>query len=231
MDSTAMNPANDEWKNTDWDSKDWAPSPELLAAYFDGEFECRDDLARLRARLERWLTEHPEAREELAEYHRLRQLWQETTPADPLPARWDHLLDELASRRLHGSAAVGWRPGWSWTWKAAALAGIAACVALLVNAVVNRAIVPNDPPALVQDDEPFPVATAEEIVVLRVEGADTGSLVVGQLPLQGPLELIGPNDFTLTSVQPHPRDNMVPHVRVGGTRSPMIWAKLDSDEP
>ena len=62
---------------------DWVPSPELLAAYFDGEFEGRDDLALLRQRLEDWLDRHPGARCELAEYHRLRHLWLETTPPEP----------------------------------------------------------------------------------------------------------------------------------------------------
>ena len=41
---------------------DWTPDPQLLAAYFDGELEGRDDRADLRARVEAWLEQHPQAK-------------------------------------------------------------------------------------------------------------------------------------------------------------------------
>ncbi len=85
-------------------------------------------------------------------------------------------------------------------------------------------------PAPVQDIEVFPVATAAEIAILRVEGADTHTLVVGELPVHGPLVLAGPGEVALTSVQPDARDQMMPHIRLDGPGRPLIWA-AEATEP
>jgi hypothetical protein len=67
----------------------------------------------------------------------------------------------------------------------------------------------------------------DEVEILRVEGADTGTLVVGALPVHGPLELADPGEVTVTSIEPDARDQMVPVIR--STGRPMIWARLDSE--
>jgi hypothetical protein len=199
----------------------WSPSPELLAAYFDGECEGRDDLAPLRRRLEVWLADHPRGREELADYRRLRQLWLLTTPVEPAPAAW--LAVQCRLETCHtGSPPAAQGVGRSWPWKAAALLAGAAC--FLWTVLVFR-----DGTPVTEDIEPFPVAAAHEVVILNVEGADTGTLVVGELPVQGPLELAGPGDVTLTSVQPAQRDNMVPEVYVSGPGRPIIWVRADDE--
>jgi hypothetical protein len=199
----------------------WAPSPELLAGYFDGEFEGRDDLAPLRQRLENWLVANPGGRAELAEHRRLRHLWLETMPTDPAPAAWHGVLcrlkRSLATRRPAPRHARQPMP-----WKWAYLAG-AACVLVAFFLSKELAQAP-------EDNEPFPVASEREVVILRVEGADTGTLVVGELPLQGPLVLVGPGDVTLTSIEPAQRDNMVPEVNVTGPGRPIIWTRAAAEE-
>jgi hypothetical protein len=206
---------------------DWTPSSELLAAYADGEFEGRDDLTSLRQRLEDWLLVHPEAQVELGEYRRLRQAWLDTTPAEPSPAAWEGVLEGI--RAGQANPAPG-RAGWSW-WpvlSASVLAASVACLVLVAAFGSARVDAPIAPPLFVEEDAVFPVATANEVVILRVEGGDENTLVVGELPLQGPLELVGPGDVTLTSVQPDARDNMVPHF-VSGPGRPMFWARLETD--
>jgi hypothetical protein len=84
-------------------------------------------------------------------------------------------------------------------------------------------------PAAVAEDDVFPVATASEVTILRVEGSDTETLVVGTLPVHGPLELALPGEVSLTSVQPDAHDNMVPRVLLRGPSRPMIWARLDTE--
>jgi hypothetical protein len=200
----------------------WAPSPELLAAYFDGEFEGRDELAPLRRRLEDWLAAKESARAELANYRRLSRLWLETTPADPGPAAWQDVQDRLESC-LAGSHSLPGPKSNRPPWRARVLLAGAAAVLVAAFVFTNRANAP-------EDEGVFPVASESEVVILHVEGADTGTLVVGELPLRGPLVLAGPGDVTLTSVQPAQRDNMVPEVHVDGSGRPIIWARAESEE-
>ena len=217
-----MNPERDET---------WEPTPEMLAAFFDGEFEGRDEVASLRKRLEGWLAENPKAQEELAEYRRLRQFWLDTTPAEPQRDQWDRVQSRLecfcpapvVSRSPERRA----RP-----WMRALLLLGAACVLVGFILFANRPH--NDLRVTIPEDEaPYPVAAEHEVVILRVEGADTNTIVVGLLPIKGLLELLGPGEVTFTSVQPHERDSMVPQVHVTGQGRPMIWALAgdEEDEP
>jgi hypothetical protein len=202
----------------------WAPSPELLAAYFDGEFEGRDELVPMRQRLEDWLAGNPEARAEFTECRRLKQLWLETTPPDPGQAVWWKILDEMECRKDEGAARKDEggrmkderrRP-----WKKAAVA-LAACLFLIVYLARD---------SKVAEETPFPVATTEEVVILHIEGADTGMIVVGELPVQGPLVLIGAGEVVFNSVKPAPPDNMIPEVHAGGPGAPIIWAQAEPEE-
>ena len=83
----------------------WTPDPQLLAAYFDGELEGRDDVADLRGKIEAWLETHPEANEEWRQQRALQKLWLDTTPAEPSAATWNQVLDQIdrKSTRLNSS--------------------------------------------------------------------------------------------------------------------------------
>ena len=91
----------------------------------------------------------------------------------------------------------------------------------------------SDPVALAlpihDEGEIFPVASADEIVIFRIEGADTDLLVVGQLPVSGPLELAAPGEIHVFHARPAEGDQMVPTMHQTGTRPPVIWAKLDTE--
>jgi len=213
---------------------DWRPSPELLAAYFDGELAGRPDLDLLRHRVHDWLRRHPEAVAEFGEYRQLDRFWHETAPSDPGPAAWQRLEARIARTPI----AAGARPrASSARYWAAALLATAAGIAIAVwlgttyDGTSKLAHPQTIQPPLPPDEiEIFPVATADEIAILHVEGADTQTLVVGVLPVQGALELAGPGDVAFTSVQPDIRDNMMPHVRIGGAERPLIWAPVAQED-
>jgi anti-sigma factor RsiW len=200
---------------------------EILAAYADGELEGRDDLALLKQRVEDWLSRHPEGSAELAEYRQLKQLWQQTTAAEPEPATWRRMFQEMQAK-LHRPPPV------RATWRRAlgAAVALAACVAIGLSVWlaqgIDRAVTEQRPP-ISADEEPFSVAAAHEVEILNVDGADTSTLVIGEPPVKGPLELAAPGEVTVTSMQPAARDSMIPEVRMQGPGRPMIWARAETD--
>lgn len=192
------------------DPPDWTPDPQLVAAYLDGELTDRPDL---RARVAAWLAAHPD---EAESHRRLVQLWRETAPAEPSAAAWQRTLDGI--RRQRPVPARRTR-----------LALLGAAAAACVAALLLWASWPSPtlvPPAV----EVFPVAAAGEVTILRIQGDDIGTLVVGTLPVEGPLELAVPGEVLVMSVQPDADDQMMPRVRVRGPHRPMVYAKLDEEE-
>ncbi|MBI3410674.1 MAG: hypothetical protein HY040_20245 [Planctomycetes bacterium] len=222
--------------NSDWDTN-WNPGPELLAAYVDGEFEGRDELASLRVRVENWLTRHPHAQEELAHYRKLRRLWLATTPDEPCDRVWRQTQENLQrlcgqplqTQRQSQKKSRGVRPSRRWFFSA--LTTLAACLALVVAWKVTPKA-KNLPFAEAPlDFEMFPVATDDEVEILRVDGEDASSVVRGELPAIGPLELTRPNDVMIRSVQPHGRDSALPRILKRGPDSPMMfWTRTDSEK-
>src|SRR5688572_24572737 len=144
---------------------------EILAAYADGEFEGRDDLALLKQRVEDWLAKHPEAAQELAQIRQLKSAWQQTTPAEPGPQAWQRVLQNLTDAPKEPAPR---RKTWRRT--AVVAAACAACVLVGVAIWSSRfwnGIVPVPPVVELEIDEPLSVAAAHEVEILRVEGADT----------------------------------------------------------
>lgn len=209
----------------------WRPAPELISAYFDGELTGRPDLDALRGRIQDWLRRHPEARGELADYRQLDRLWHETAPPDPGATAWQQREADLQ----HAARTLPTRPRRPAVglWVAALLATAAAAALFTWMGLSQRPVpLPTQPTLVRADDvEVFPVATADEIAILHVAGADTQTVIVGEMPVFGPLELAGPGEVALTSVQPDVRDNMMPHVRMGGAHRPMIWARVAEEGP
>src|SRR5262249_48326011 len=85
------------------------------------------------------------------------------------------------------------------------------------------------PAVQTEAESPFLVATEDEVEILSVQGADTATLLVGTLPVQGPLILVREGDVSLRSVQPAAKDNMVPDLFLQGTGAPMIWARTGAE--
>jgi hypothetical protein len=212
------------------------PSPEWLAAYVDGEFEGSEELAGHKRSIEDWLEQHPESGADIVAWRRLKQLCQKASPDEPDEAVWNELWLKVEQNFRHANVAARARVR---IW----IRGIVAAMLLLTCSVAawsawqylqRNSAEPESqwaareqekPSKEVADTEDFPVATAEEVTILHVEGDDTGTLVVGSLPLDGPLELLEPGEIYLNSVEPAPGDDMVPNVTLS-QGSPLIWAPI-----
>ena len=90
------------------------------------------------------------------------------------------------------------------------------------------AVRPVAKPGKVEEDV-LPVASADEVVILHIEGRDIQTVVVGRLPVPGLLEMAAPGEVRVFHARPDATDQMVPTVHQRGPRAPMIWAKLETD--
>ncbi len=212
------------------------PTPEQLAAYADGELDGRADFEPLRRRIEAWLMLHPEARADLEAQHGLAQLWQATTPAEPSEAAWNNVR-----ARLEPLPPPTLRPARSGSalrltaWALAALTATAAAVWLalaLFRPWADRDLArlqPRSPERQPQPRapapeaiEPFAVATGDEVEILSIKGADTTTLVVGELPFTEPMVLVQTGEV---EVQRGAASDM----RVSTDGSPMVWVPLATE--
>lgn len=217
------------------------PDPELLAAYLDGEFEGRAGVDDLRRKVEAWLETDPSARALIRDYRHLRQTWAATSPREPGNKTWNKLLSRVRAQALNPRRRPTLRLSVPWL-LGAALAGCVAAFALFSgwpdqgpvsfgtsHSVTVSLPLPEHPAPLVEEEVYIlPVAHRGDVTFLQVDGADTGTLVVGQLPVDGTIQLVDPEDVTINSMEPAEEDQMVPAVRVGA-RSPMIWSWAKSD--
>lgn len=203
---------------------DGPPTPEQLTAYADGELDGHDALAPLRRKIESWLALHPEARVELEAQRHLRWIWDETAPPEPGEAAWRRLLARLPAEPARkpvprGLVGAGWI--------AAGVAAAAVALFFAFRGPVEQPDVPAPPgpPAVaaLDDGVPFEVASADEIEVLSVEGADTHTLAVRGLSVRALLELLGPGEMTLM----RPAADAAIQVRNDGQTAPVIWARTD----
>jgi hypothetical protein len=156
----------------------WKPNPEQLAAYGDGELDRCGAGAPLKRRIEEWLVDNPEAAGDLAAQRRLDRLCQATLASAPPEAAWDKVWTAIKEAPQNLPAP---RSKWAARrviWAAALLVTAAAAVLLAVTATL-RTTDRNEP--FPEEIEPFPVASAEEIDVFRIEGADTQTLAVSHL--------------------------------------------------
>jgi anti-sigma factor RsiW len=162
------------------------PTPQQLAAYVDGELGPAD-----RATVDTWLGGHPDARADVDAQRRLLRQWQAAVPPGPDQAAWAGILARVeagvAEARLHGASS---RRLAGVVRFVAALGAVAAVLVLALG--LAQRFAPQTPPVT-----PLPVATAEDVEVLSIEGADVAALVVGTPPVQGPLTLASADDVTV----------------------------------
>lgn len=193
----------------------WKPSPELLAAYADGELDSRDDVDELRGRIEKWLARNPAARIDLANNRALKSLFEKTSPREPSREAWRDMIQRIERRPAPTvpvrSSAVAW------------LVGVAVAAACAIGAVIvgGWSLKPVDEP------EVLIVATNDDVEIMHVEGDAVDCIVVGLLPLDGVLNLADPGEVIITSITPARRDNMMPVVH--REQRPMIWAKVGGE--
>lgn len=197
------------------------PSPERLAAFADGELgECD------RARVAAWLGTHPEAAAEVAALRRLADVCRDTAPREPSPAAWDATFARVEAV-LPSPAALPPRRRRPF-FRKAALALAAAAAAVLV-VVLGRPFGPGEPARVVSPqaaDDPFTLASTEDVAILRMHGADTSALVVGQPPVEGALDWASHEDITVVQVERF--EGRAPDMHVDGA-APMLLASSPPD--
>src|SRR6266849_2970766 len=95
--------------------------------------------------------------------------------------------------------------------------GIAAgCLAALLLARIYWPTPGNPPITPADDEEPYPVASADEITIICMDPRESRCLVVGLPPISGDMELAGHDDVTLHDMQPN-NGGQTPEVYKGGT--------------
>lgn len=193
---------------------DWKPSPEVLAAYVDGEVTDADEVHHIEA----YLDENPESRAEVTAQRKLKALWNRAAPAEPSPASWQRVIDHLDDAPRPAVAP----PSRTAAWALVAFTLAASAMWAWLLAGTYR---PATPAAV----DVLEVAQGDDIEILHIEGDDIASLVVGWLPLRNVLELANPGEIEVTSIIPASRDRMMPTVHVEGRR-PMIYARLDDED-
>ena len=203
----------------------WSPDPELLAAYFDGELEARDDGADLRARIEAWMEANPDAKQLWAEHQELKKLWVDTAPAEPSATAWKQTLERIdAARKETAPKPVRRR---SWVVTAVIAASILLFIALVLGglqAILNKQGTGPDKSGFVEaDDEIMQVATASEITILRIESEDADGVVVGTFPVSAPLELAASGEVSISCKCPRVC------VRQEWPHRPMVYARANTD--
>jgi hypothetical protein len=200
--------------------------PESLAAYADGELGPADQ-----AHVERWLADHPEARELLEDQESLGpkniEFWQAVRPPEPSRRQWAAARRGI-SGRARGPAARRWLP---WVGSLAFAATATAATVFFALPPVNQpapAPVAAPQPAG-RDDEPYAMASADEVQIISLPEEAAHLLVVGEHPLRGQMVVLAKSDeveFLGIGTDLAGRFPEFP-TDVAPDDAPMIWAPRD----
>jgi hypothetical protein len=195
-----------------------------LAAYADGELS-----PEARARVEQWLAEDPEARELLDAQESLgpnnTEFWNAVQPQLPSPDQWSSAFERIAPRSARARRA--WA-GWLGT---AGLLATAATLILALPGPQNPCLdAPPDIPLVVPgstaDDEPFAMASAEEVRIISLPEAAARLLLVGEHPLGDSVVLLAQADEIVYFGVGSDLAGRFPEVPAdpNAQDAPMIWA-------
>jgi hypothetical protein len=205
------------------------PAPDQFSAFVDGELEPaqHDQVAS-------WLVAHPDDAITVEAYRRLDRVWKQTAAPEPTSAAWDAILSRLETvlpPATQTTVVPSQRP-----WMPRFVARLAAVAALLTVIWLTRpfwahkdtTVDPENPRVVDTDqagntnrndgdlvEEPFLVASNQDVQIITMDARDTDALLVGAPPIQGDLDLAGHNDVTLM-------DRLLPHIRLEDWASPII---------
>jgi hypothetical protein len=218
---------------------------ELLAAYVDGELD-----GETRARVERWLADHPDAGRQLDAQRALSPanggLWERAEPPQPSQLQWRARFRAIEEQLAVPSSRPRWRAG-LYALAGLATAGVAAAVAWVAFGPGTPAVPPpSSKPrelARIVPSAPFPreavsptedpladmavlaVADDDDVILERVPEFPVGWLPVGRQPLQGVMALASTEELLLAEVEPSAVWPMgVLKMTTGPGDSPMIFA-------
>lgn len=203
-------------------------SPEILAAYADGELD-----APMREAVGRWLADHPEATGELLDQQELGPanagLWERAEPPEPSEAQWATVRRGIdAGLNPPVPVARGWWKPAVWTAGGLVAAAVAAAVAWVAFGPVARppqnqlprvelakrlpppqtAPAPREVSAAQPDPlagfAVLPIADDDDVILDRVPDTRGGWLPVGLHPLPDALVLASLEEVELQEVDPSP---------------------------
>jgi anti-sigma-K factor RskA len=192
---------------------EWEPRPELLAAYVDGELGGPE-----RARVEAFLAEHPEAAADVEAQRGVLRLCQHAAPPTPSESAWAETLARVEAG-LGTTTAPAPGPARRLGAAGAVLGLLATAAAVLLALFLARP--PVQPVASgPAEQEPLPVASAEEVHIETIDDADRGALVVGEPPVRGPLVLLEKDEVKVSQMDADEQG-----------RVPQVWTGEDSSNP
>jgi hypothetical protein len=159
----------------------WAPGPEDLAAFVDGELD-----PRRRRQVEAWLALHPDSASELQAHQRLGEFWKATAPVQPGVSQWTRVLARIEKAAWPGR----WSPPiWRRPMFPFALAVIGTAAALFVGFTLIRW--QKTPDAYPSDDSRFRLAAPERGEMVQAQPMEHFSLVREEQRGQDTLKVSG----------------------------------------
>jgi hypothetical protein len=167
------------------------PSIEELTAFLDGELSPEDW-----TRVQDWLASHPDDAALVQDHRDFLGLWRETTPAEPSEKAWGEAFARIDAQSHQAGVNVrtSLRRGRRIR---VGLLGAAAAAAVILAIIAPW----REPPDIVGLDG-FPIATADDVDLVSIEGNDAQLLVVGNPPVHEPMELVASGDVTLVRMEP-----------------------------
>jgi anti-sigma factor RsiW len=200
--------------------------PDWLAAYADGELTPTE-----RARVERWLAQNPDANELLDAQDSLgprnAELWDAVCPPAPSARQWNHTLNQIAPRTV--------QPRRAWTGWLGSLGLVATAATLLLALPGPQPCCVDAPPEIrdlspaTPEEEPYVMASAEDVRIISLPEAAASLLIVGEHPMgdgllvladRGEIAFLGVGNDLAGRFPALPDD---PNVE----DAPMIWAPRD----
>jgi hypothetical protein len=212
--------------NADRDNLENNPIPED-PAFADG------DLMLPGCEMQAWLQQHPDAAGEVQSLRNFVNFWQDHTIPEPLPSAWDRTLQGIENklaqprpRPIPWGGSLFLRFGLGGL-VAAGFAGLLAIRFLLPGPDLKTTT-----QQVMIAEEPYPVATSDEITIIRMDPRESHNLVVGRPPIPGDLEWANFDDVTVENAKPN-AENQVPEMHKTGTK-PMIvptgsWGGTDKE--
>jgi hypothetical protein len=214
--------------NADRDNLENAPIPEE-PVFADGEL-LRPGAETSDA--EAWLRDHPDAAGEVQSLRNFVSMWQDYTVSEPLPAAWERTLQNIECSLAQPRP----RPV-PWGGSLLSRLGLGGLVAAgFAGLLAVRFLLPGTEPKATEPvliaEEPYPVASSDEITIISMDPRESRSLVVGRPPIPGDLEWANFDDVTVENAKPN-AENQVPEMHKSGNK-PMIvptgsWGGTDKE--
>jgi hypothetical protein len=152
----------------------------------------------------------------------LRALFKSGAAPEPSATQWDRTLESIHRGLARPRVTPVFGTSNRWRRPALVAAALIAAAAILIALVLPTWRSNNTP----RDDDrvlvaEFPVTEPEDVEILSVDTADSGAIVVGELPHQKSIVWAEAGDVALQGESPADM-----HMHSDGDETPMLWAPL-----